>query len=169
MEALSDVSPLFKKGNCLLSVFKLNAITIVDLEIEQVVWALSGMWVRQHQPTLLPSGNMLVFDNQGWKGKTQVIEFDPFTQRVAWAYRDSPATPLYSELCGSCQRLPNGNTLITDSMNGRAFEVTPGGVTVWEYRSPHRAGEDDELVAVLFEVVRLSEEFPTDWLNKGAE
>ena len=29
--------------------------------------------------------------------------------------------------------MPNGNTLITDSMTGRAFEVTPEGETVWEY------------------------------------
>ena len=30
-------------------------------------------------------------------------------------------------------RLPNGNTLITDSRNGRIIEVTPSGEVVWSY------------------------------------
>ena len=31
------------------------------------------------------------------------------------------------------QRLPNGNTLITESDAGRVFEVTEGGDIVWEF------------------------------------
>ena len=42
----------------------------------------------------------------------------------------------FSELCGTCQRLPNGNTLITESTRGRAFEVTPDKEIVWEFVSP---------------------------------
>jgi hypothetical protein len=34
---------------------------------------------------------------------------------------------------------------------------------VWEFVSPYRAGETGELVATLFEVVRLAPDFPTDW------
>ncbi|HSN89535.1 MAG TPA: hypothetical protein VL025_22425, partial [Thermoanaerobaculia bacterium] len=56
--------------------------------------------------------------------------------------------------------LPNGNTLLTESENGRAIEVTPEGRIVWELYNPHRAGESNELVAVLFEVVRLPPDFP---------
>jgi hypothetical protein len=33
-------------------------------------------------------------------------------------------------------RLPNGNTLITDSLNHRVVEVTPAGEIVWEARTP---------------------------------
>ena len=29
--------------------------------------------------------------------------------------------------------MPNGNTLITDSNNGRVFEVTKNGEVVWEF------------------------------------
>src|SRR6059036_3002382 len=36
----------------------------------------------------------------------------------------------------SIQRLPNGNTLITESSFGRLFEVTREGEIVWEYVSP---------------------------------
>jgi len=34
---------------------------------------------------------------------------------------------------GYAQRLPNGNTLITESSFGRFFEVTKEGEIVWEY------------------------------------
>ncbi len=61
----------------------------------------------------------------------------------------------FSELCGTCQRLPNGNTLITESTRGRAFEVTPDKEIVWEFFNPHRAGENDELIATLFELIRI--------------
>jgi len=63
---------------------------------------------------------------------------------------------LYSPEAGSCQRLPNGNTLITDSEKGRALEITAEKQPVWEFVSPHRAGTRGELVATLFEVVRIS-------------
>ena len=55
----------------------------------------------------------------------------------------------------SAQRLPNGNTLIGLSTNRRAIEVTQDKKIVWEYISPYRAGENDELIATLLEVVRL--------------
>jgi hypothetical protein len=37
---------------------------------------------------------------------------------------------------GYAQRLPNGNTLITESSFGRFFEVTKEGEIVWEYVNP---------------------------------
>ena len=46
---------------------------------------------------------------------------------------------------------------------GRAFEVAADHTVVWEFLSPHRAGERGELIAMLFELVRLDADFPTDW------
>jgi hypothetical protein len=40
-------------------------------------------------------------------------------------------------LACAAQRLPNGNTLITEGADGRVFEVTTGGDIVWEYVSPY--------------------------------
>jgi len=57
-----------------------------------------------------------------------------------------------------------GNTLITESDAGRAFETTADGKIVWEFYNPHSAGEQDEYIATLMEVVRLPQFFPTDWL-----
>jgi len=160
---LAGKSPAFRGGNLLISVLMLDTIAVVDPDTETVVWALTGMWRQQHQPTILPDGSMLVFDNKAGTETSEVLELDPFSQAVAWSYRGTPARPFYSETCGSNQRLPNGNTLITESDNGRAFEVTPEGTTVWEYINPNHAGPDGEYIATLFEVVRLPSETRPGW------
>jgi len=161
---LAGVSSAFRAGNVLVSVLWLDTVAVVDMETESVVWALTGLWRQQHQPTILDDGRMLVFDNEAGKGVSRVLEIDPFTQQIFWEYRGGPGRPFYTSTCGSCQRLPNGNTLITESDNGRAFEVTRDGEIVWEFINPHRAGENGELIATLFEVVRLPRDFPLDWM-----
>jgi hypothetical protein len=94
-----------------------------------------------------------------------VLEFDPARpDTLTWQFGGSEESPFASFNCGTAERLPNGNTLITESDGGRAFEVTPGKKTVWEFYNPHRAGDDQELIATLFELVRLPPDFPTDWV-----
>ncbi|MFH1037869.1 MAG: arylsulfotransferase family protein [PVC group bacterium] len=145
----------FQKGHALISLRNLHTIAVVDLPGEKVTWALSGMWAHQHHPTLLPNGNILLFDNLGLKGTSQVLEFDPSTQKVAWAYRGNTDNGFRTEDMGFQQRLPNGNTLITESRDGRVFEVTPDNVIVWEFINPQRAAADDSLIAAVYEMERL--------------
>jgi hypothetical protein len=147
--------PAFKSGSLLVSLCTLNTIAVVDMDAEKVTWALSGCWHRQHQPTLLENGNLMVFDNLGNNGKSKVIEFNPLTQEVVWAYRGDSTNELLSESNGSNQRLPNGNTLIIESNFGRAFEVTPENEIVWEFLNPNRAGKENELIATLCDLVRI--------------
>ncbi len=163
-------SPAFRQGNVLISVLWLDVVCVVDMEAQKVVWCKSGLWSRQHQPTVLDNGNMLVFDNQGLGDRSQVMELDPFTSEIKWQYSGTPDHPFYTYDCGSSARLPNGNTLITESNSGRAFEVTPDKTIVWEFLNPHRAGKHNELIATLFEVVRLRPDFPTGWMkNAGTQ
>ncbi len=153
--------PAFRQGNVLVSVLKLDALAILDPDRGEVVWARQGVWRRQHQPTFLDNGNLLIFDNRGPETeRSRVIEVDPLSGEVRWQFGGTPEVDFFSKTLGSCQRLPNGNTLITESENGRALEVDAAGAVVWELNNPHRAGERNELVAVLFEVVRLPPEFP---------
>lgn len=165
--SLAGRSPAFRAGNVLTSLRELDTVAIVDLEAERVAWALSGLWHRQHEATLLPNGDMLVFDNLRAPGESEVVEVDPFSQVVRWSYVGTDDEPFYSETCGAEQRLPNGNTLIVESDNGRAFEVTADGTIVWEYVNPHRTGENGELIAALLDVVRLPSDFPTDWIGEA--
>ena len=114
---------------------------------------------------LLPSGNLLVFDNNKGGKHSRILELDPLTMEQKWSYEGGKDGPFYSAECGVVQRLPNGNTLIVESLNGRAFEVTPAKKIVWEYYNPYRAGDDAQLIATLFDVVRLGPDFPLDWIE----
>ena len=104
-------------------------------------------------------------ENDSPWGETRVIELDPVTLDFRWVFEGTPENHLQSKTCGSNQRLPGGTTLITESDNGRALEVTREGEIVWEFVSPHRAGDEGELIATLFELIRLPPDFPLDWLE----
>jgi len=164
-DRIADRVPAFRRGNVLVSLRTLNLVGVVDLERREFVWALSGMWNAQHHPTMLGNGHMLVFDNRGGDNGSRVIEFDPATQEVVWVYEGNEEHPFYSEKSGANQRLPNGNTLITESNAGRVFEVTADGEIVWEFLNPARAGDEDQFIATLFEMERLPADFPLDWLR----
>lgn len=115
-------------------------------------------------PKGLPGeGNILVYDNGGWAGYggchptsptgtknalrdySRVLEFDPITLRIVWQYTPQEAglvhptdsNRFYSPFISSAQRLPNGNTLITEGSGGRLIEVTADHELVWEYISPY--------------------------------
>ena len=54
----------------------------------------------------------------------------------AWTYTAKTPKSFYARSFSGAQRLPNGNTLITDGPKGTVFQVTPDGTTVWKYINP---------------------------------
>lgn len=121
-------------------------------------------------PRGLPGeGNIMVFDNGGWGGYgapnpgsptgidnalrdySRVLEFDPTTLKIVWQYTPAEAGFLipmfafmfYSGFVSSAQRLPNGNTLITEGACGRILEVTREHEIVWEFVNPFRGWSHD--------------------------
>ncbi len=153
--SLAERVPAFAAGNLLISMRHLDAIAVVDPDARELVWALTGAFRFQHDPTVLDNGNLLLFDNRGRGEASTIYELDPATGETAWSYRGTAEHPFYSKTCGTAYRLAGGNTLITESDAGRAFEVTPEGELVWEFFNPHRAGESDEFIACLFDLVRV--------------
>jgi len=147
----------FRAGNALVSIRNLDLLAVVDLAREVVVWAAQGGWRLQHEPSLLANGNLLLFDNLGLRGRSRVLEVEPLGGRVAWSWAGEGAGFL-SEGMGAAQRLPNSNTLVTDSFGGRVFEVTREGDVVWRFDNPARTGERGERVAVVPEMRRLDPE-----------
>lgn len=130
---LADKSPLFARGNRLLSLRNIHLIMIVDAEGEPL-WGWGGSnLIFQHHPTLLDNGHILVFNN-GIEYST-ILEVDPLTDEVVWRWQSQR---FFSEARGSVQRLPNGNTLITESDKGYVFEVTPKGDIVWRFANPDK-------------------------------
>ncbi|HVS65047.1 MAG TPA: arylsulfotransferase family protein [Thermoanaerobaculia bacterium] len=161
VSVLTDAShEPFATGQLLVSLREIDTLAVIDPRDGRAVWAARGPWQRQHEPILLPGRRLLLFDNRGGEdGTSRVIELDLESDETVWEYGD-----VDSPQAGVCRRLPNGNTLITESERGRAVEVTPAGEIVWEFVSPHRAGRNGELVATLFELERYT--VSDDWLEK---
>jgi hypothetical protein len=131
--SLAHRSPIFGKGNVLVSMRTINTIAIIDPRTRKVLWAWGPTNLhRQHHPTLLDNGNILLFDNG--RRRSQIVELDPSSYEVVWRY--APRGGFLSRYRGSAQRLPNGNTLITESDRGYVFEVSPDHDVVWRFANP---------------------------------
>lgn len=156
-------------GHLLLSLRRLNAIVRLDTATRTITWALVGRTVKQHNARRLPGGHLTVFDN-GWiRHQSRVLEIDPETRRIVWQYGTDNEHHFYTKCCGSAQRLPNGNTLITVTNEGRAFEVTRDGEVVWDFFSPHRIKDDGTRMAQLYRVYRYPHEIAEDWLDTTSD
>lgn len=135
---LKGKDPRFKPGNLIICFRNVNQIAILDRDSMEIlcVWGQGDLeW--PHHPTMLDNGNILVYDNGVERGYSRILEFDVVSDSVAWEYIADPPRDFFSRYKGSCQRLPNGNTLICESEEGRCFEVTRGGDVVWEWVNPN--------------------------------
>lgn len=160
-EAWAAHHPFVEAGDIIVSLRNMNTVAAIDRETKTVKWAMTGNFVRQHDPDLLPNGNLLLYDNWGADsatGRTQIIEINPRTQEIVWRYTGSPESPLHSEIRGNQQPLPNGNVLIAEPEGGRVLEVTrdPEPVIVWEYRNEIVTGSDGApRVGVIVQALRF--------------
>ncbi|WP_435101096.1 arylsulfotransferase family protein [Arhodomonas sp. AD133] len=153
-ERLARKIPEAAPGQVLVSFRELagGSVALVDVEAETVVWASRGPWLAQHDPDILPNGNLLVFDNRGHfgaGGKSRIVEVDPATGAIEWVYAGDENAPLESLIRAAVERQSNGNTLITESSGGRLLEVTTAGEIVWEYVNPIRGGEANARIPVI--------------------
>jgi outer membrane protein assembly factor BamB len=126
-----------KPGMLLISLRDIDSLVLFDPTTKAITWAMRGPWIRQHDPDLLGNGHILLFDNRGHDtdgSGSRIIEFDPASGKVLWAYAGTVRRPFRSDKAGGQERLPNGNTLISEDDGGRVFEVTTDGQIVWEYR-----------------------------------
>lgn len=74
-------------------------------------------------------------DSPGFYTNTTNIAFGPET--IDYIYNDLiTPTNFFSNILSSAQRLPNGNTLICEGINGEIFEIDTNENLVWQYISP---------------------------------
>ena len=152
-----------------------------------------GLWeerqlLGQHHVQWIPegylgAGNLIVFNNgarprehssvdEWWaprdaSGRYSREEDRPWgPERPDWTYVAEEPEDFYSAFISGAQRLPNGNTLICAGAQGWVFEVTPGGETVWDWKSPYgpEPGEEEEdmreMPTALFRATRFAADHP---------
>ena len=106
-------------------------------------------WIRDG---LQGAGNILLFNNGDFKerGYSTVVELTPpintdgsyvlsddapyGPQALTWEYNPEPPERFFSFFISGAQRMPNGNTLVTQGAGAKIREVTSDGEIVWEYR-----------------------------------
>lgn len=168
-EEQARVWPIATPGMVLVSFRELHTIALIDLHEKKVAWWSSDVTRYQHEPIVTPRGTIMMFDNIWCPGRSRVVEIDPKDNTIVWQYAGTPQQPFYSLTCSMVQYLPNGELMVTSSDEGRAFSIDATGKPVWEFVNPHRAGEDGELIATLFQCQRLPENFPRDWITPPSD
>ena len=136
----------FKADNLLVSSRQLSTVFIIDKHTKEIVWDLGRNNKRdvmqqtfgQHNPYMLPNGNIILFDNgsdvgYNIKGRhfSRVLEINPLILEVIWFYENP--SEFYSRVVSNALRLDNGNTLILDGCHRHIFEVDAGKNIVWDF------------------------------------
>jgi hypothetical protein len=147
--------PAFRRGNVLINCFDNGVAFIIDRQNMEIAWwhafdaptegdnADAFTTAGSHTVKLLENGHILYMANVHKYELAHITfssieEIDPSTHQVVWRYMANPATDFNVPIWGSVYRLHNGNTLVTRSPSGSAFEVTRDGRIVWEWFNPER-------------------------------
>jgi len=130
-----NFSDQFSKNRILFSLRNLDLVILVD-------------W---NHTTITENNTVMIYDN-GWETRnyTRVVKVNPQTNNIIEEYTADPRENFYSQFMGSAQELPNGNLLIANSMNDRAFEINSDGETVWRHNTSSDHGG-------IFRYTRISE------------
>jgi uncharacterized protein (UPF0248 family) len=115
-----------ENGNTLISIRNFDMIVEVDPSGE-VVDTFEGIARYPHDPEVLENGNILVASQT--PQVHSILEIDRQTKEVVWRY--DVTTERDNMPVRDCNRLPNGNTLITAAR--KIVEVTPDGEIVWQF------------------------------------
>ena len=108
-----------------------NADVVVEVDTAGNIVSSYGALILKHQHCgfviddgLPGAGHLLVTDN----GNARVIEVDRATQEIVWSFDQGLLIPYQ----GCANRLPNGDTFITDAEHNRVLEVTPSKQVAWQ-------------------------------------
>lgn len=142
-------NPHLREGDIMVSMRTLDAVAIIDRRTRRFNFALSGLTLRQHDPDILPNGNIIIYDNRTEKsqhnhlsylphgqafGWSRIVEINPRTQETVWSWRGTKEHPFFSSIQGKIEPLANGNVLIAEPEGGRAFEIDrASGEIVWQF------------------------------------
>lgn len=153
------VPGIAEAGDLLLCVRSLDSVFVLSLDAKVLRWSWGkGVLENPHHPSLLPNGNILVFDNGTRRAWSRVVEVDPRLGEIVWEYRATPGRDFYSRTRGAAQALSNRNVLITESDRGRVIEVDRNGRIVWEFYNPD-IDEAERARAAIYRMRRLEPGF----------
>jgi len=129
---------VFRRGDVMVSLRNINTILVFDPKTLRVKFRSTGAMLRQHDPDFIDGNTISVYDNNNLTPdddgvQSRIVRISALDGSVTESYRGRPDAPFYGRILGKHQTLDNGNLLITEATQGRAFEVTADGRLVWEF------------------------------------
>jgi len=132
-----------------VSVRNLSRITKIDYHSKELIWNMGQTdfmneiyfdqdlnFSQQHSVQVLDSGNLLFFDNHRYMvpelSRCIEVAYDESDYSVEIVWEHELPLELFTGSRGECDRLDNGNTLITAGRTGSILEVTPENMVVWQ-------------------------------------
>ena len=131
-----------------ISVRNLSRITAIDYNTKEIIWNLGNSnfmdssyfdndfgFSHQHSAQIIDEGNLIFFDNgrdnQPELSRCLEIDFFDGTQHpeIVWEYVLPDSMLTLSR--GECDRLLNGNTLITAGRTGNIVELNSNDEIIW--------------------------------------
>ena len=131
-----------------VSVRNLSRITKIDYASKELIWNMGQTdfmneiyfeedlnFSQQHSVQVLDNGNLLFFDNHRYLSpelsRCIEVEYNEDAHSASIVWEHELPLELFSGSRGECDRLDNGNTLITAGRTGNTLEVTPNNEVVW--------------------------------------
>ena len=133
-----------------ISARNLSRITKIDYSTGEHVWDLGRNdlmdqtyfdedfnFSQQHSVQILESGNILFFDNHRYLDPelsrcVEIAYDDSYNAQLVWEYVLPES--MFTGSRGECDRLDNGNTLITAGRTGNVLEVSHDGSIAWHLK-----------------------------------
>ena len=180
-------SVFFDNNIVYVSMRNLSRITAIDYTTKEIIWNLGNSdfmdeaifiedfgFSHQHSAQVAGDGNILFFDNGRGNdpelSRCLEIEInDSEIPELVWEYTLPDSMMTLSR--GECDRLANGNTLISAGRTGNVIEVNQDGEIVWHLRVKRNNGLDVSIyrservpdlypLAFSFEVTNLEGSYP---------
>jgi hypothetical protein len=131
----------------LLNARYLDTFWMIDYETSEILWSFGRhgtigdgrppedpLFSHAHEVEMLEDGHFILFDNGNHRvpRNSRALEIRVNSQQslleAVWSWNEIMNSPAM----GDADRLPNGNTLVTDVFRGRIIEVNPEGEKVWQ-------------------------------------
>jgi len=155
-----------------VSVRNLSRITKIDYASKELIWNMGQTdfmneiyfeedlnFSQQHSVQVLDNGNLLFFDNHRYLSpelsRCIEVSYDESDYSVEIVWEHVLPEELFTGSRGECDRLANGNTLITVGRTGNTLEVTSDNEVVW-----HLEVENSGVDVTMYRSARIPSLYP---------
>jgi hypothetical protein len=155
--AIANDFILFEAGDLAISLREQNLIMVINPNTGIIKWWRIGPWLRQHDPEFIPSGKIIVFNNNLYSMSlnkfsdenrlyaSNIVEFDFASNEHRIIFGGREGQELHTILRGKLELSPNGGLLVTEFEGGRVFETDSNGRIIWEYINRYDSDEVAEI------------------------